>query len=84
MYRPDNLREFRRFVLQNTDGAGVHFFMADGVSTAADWAVRCARVSRTDWDVRYSTEREVAILSPTNTQDFVVFKSVLQNSMVRL
>ena len=31
VYRPDNLKEFRRFVLDNTDGLGVHFFMADGV-----------------------------------------------------
>ena len=31
VYRPDNLDEFRRFVLENTDGLGVHFIMADGV-----------------------------------------------------
>ena len=31
VYRPDNLDEFRRFVLENTDGLGVHFMMADGV-----------------------------------------------------
>ncbi|XP_002738079.1 cap-specific mRNA (nucleoside-2'-O-)-methyltransferase 1-like [Saccoglossus kowalevskii] len=30
IYRSDNLKEFQRFVLQNTDGKGVHFVMADG------------------------------------------------------
>ena len=29
---PDNLEEFQSYVLQNTDGTGVHFVMADGVS----------------------------------------------------
>lgn len=28
----DNMMEFQKFVLDNTDGQGVHFFMADGVS----------------------------------------------------
>ncbi|XP_069744246.1 cap-specific mRNA (nucleoside-2'-O-)-methyltransferase 1-like [Narcine bancroftii] len=28
--RPENIREFRRFVLENTDNVGVHFLMADG------------------------------------------------------
>ena len=31
VYKPDNLREFRKFVLESTDGRGVHFVMADGV-----------------------------------------------------
>ncbi|XP_067142705.1 cap-specific mRNA (nucleoside-2'-O-)-methyltransferase 1 isoform X1 [Centruroides vittatus] len=30
IYVSENLREFRRFVLENTDGKGVHFVMADG------------------------------------------------------
>lgn len=32
IYRPDNLKVFQQFVLENTEGAGVHFVMADGVS----------------------------------------------------
>ena len=32
VYRPDNLRAFRKFVMDNTDNKGVHFVMADGVS----------------------------------------------------
>lgn len=32
VYRPDNLLEFQKFVLENTDQQGVHFLMADGVS----------------------------------------------------
>ena len=32
VYKPENLREFRQFVLNSTDGKGVHFVMADGVS----------------------------------------------------
>ena len=31
IYKPDNLQEFQKFVLENTDGVGVHFVMADGV-----------------------------------------------------
>lgn len=30
IFKPDNLREFRRFVLENTDKKGIHFVMADG------------------------------------------------------
>ena len=30
IFREDNLREFRKYVLENTDGEGVHFVMADG------------------------------------------------------
>ena len=30
--RSDNQREFRKFVLENTNNEGVHFVMADGVS----------------------------------------------------
>lgn len=32
IFMPENQREFRRFVLQSTNGKGVHFVMADGVS----------------------------------------------------
>lgn len=32
IYRPENIDSFRQFVLDNTEGKGVHFFMADGVS----------------------------------------------------
>jgi hypothetical protein len=32
VYRPDNLLEFKRFILENTNQQGVHFMMADGVS----------------------------------------------------
>ena len=31
VYKPDNLQEFRKFVMDSTDGRGVHFVMADGV-----------------------------------------------------
>ena len=30
--RPDNLEAFSEYVLAQTDGSGVHFVMADGVS----------------------------------------------------
>ncbi|XP_066934047.1 cap-specific mRNA (nucleoside-2'-O-)-methyltransferase 1-like [Clytia hemisphaerica] len=30
IFREDNLREFRSYVMQNTDNKGVHFVMADG------------------------------------------------------
>lgn len=30
--KPDNLLEFRKYVLSSTEGKGVHFVMADGVS----------------------------------------------------
>ena len=30
---PDNLMAFKEFVLNNTDGKGVHFVMGDGVSS---------------------------------------------------
>ncbi|XP_076353934.1 cap methyltransferase 1 isoform X4 [Tachypleus tridentatus] len=30
IYVPENLREFRRFVMENTEGKGLHFVMADG------------------------------------------------------
>lgn len=29
---PENLKAFKDFVLKSTDGFGVHFVMADGVS----------------------------------------------------
>ena len=32
MYRPENIKEFTQFVLSQTEGKGVHFMMADGVS----------------------------------------------------
>ena len=32
VYRPDNLTAFRDYILQSTDGLGLHFMMADGVS----------------------------------------------------
>ena len=31
--RLDNLQEFQKYVLEQTDGDGVHFVMADGVRT---------------------------------------------------
>ena len=31
--RLDNLQEFQKYVLEQTDGDGVHFVMADGVGT---------------------------------------------------
>ena len=31
IFREDNLTEFRKFVVENSDGKGVHFVMADGV-----------------------------------------------------
>ena len=31
VYSPDNLRVFRKFVMDSTDNKGVHFVMADGV-----------------------------------------------------
>jgi len=34
VYKPENLLAFQKFVLENTDGHGVHFVMADGVSCA--------------------------------------------------
>ena len=33
IYRPDNLITFRDYVMQQTDNMGLHFVMADGVST---------------------------------------------------
>ena len=33
IFREHNLDAFRKFVIENTDGKGVHFVMADGVST---------------------------------------------------
>ena len=30
--KPDNIREFQSYVLDCTEGKGVHFVMADGVS----------------------------------------------------
>ena len=30
VFREDNFREFKKFVMQSTDGLGVHFMMADG------------------------------------------------------
>ena len=33
IYRPGNIDSFRQFVHDNTDGKGVHFFTADGVSS---------------------------------------------------
>ena len=33
VYNPENIREFQRFVMSQT-GEGVHFMMADGVSTS--------------------------------------------------
>jgi cap1 methyltransferase len=33
VYRPENIKEFTHFVLSQTEGKGVHFMMADGVST---------------------------------------------------
>jgi hypothetical protein len=33
IFRPENLNEFRKFVMENTDNCGVHFVMADGVSS---------------------------------------------------
>jgi cap1 methyltransferase len=32
VYKPRNISHFRDHVLRNTDGLGVHFMMADGVS----------------------------------------------------
>ena len=32
IYRPDNLTAFRDYIQQSTDGQGLHFMMADGVS----------------------------------------------------
>jgi cap1 methyltransferase len=32
VYKPENIAHFRNHVLKNTDGQGVHFMMADGVS----------------------------------------------------
>ena len=34
IFREDNLIEFRKFVLESTNNRGVHFVMADGVSTS--------------------------------------------------
>ena len=31
VYVPDNIVAFRRYVLSQTEGQGVHFMMADGV-----------------------------------------------------
>ena len=31
IFRPDNQQAFIQFVLDNTEGQGVHFVMADGV-----------------------------------------------------
>ena len=31
VYNPENIREFKRFVLSQTEGKGVAFMMADGV-----------------------------------------------------
>ena len=33
VYNPNNIATFRRYVLSQTDGKGVHFMMADGVMT---------------------------------------------------
>ncbi len=33
---PENLKEFEKFVLSSTNGKGVHFVMADGVSEIRD------------------------------------------------
>ena len=32
IYTPANILAFQQFVMENTDGLGVHFCMADGVS----------------------------------------------------
>ena len=32
VYKTENIREFQRHVVNNTEGKGVHFMMADGVS----------------------------------------------------
>ena len=32
VFRPDNQEAFQKFVMESTNGKGVHFVMADGVS----------------------------------------------------
>ena len=34
IYRPENIDSFRQFLQNNTDWKGVHFFMADRVSSS--------------------------------------------------
>ena len=37
IYKPDNLQQFQKFVLENTDQLGVHFVMADGVDISVSF-----------------------------------------------
>jgi cap1 methyltransferase len=37
VYDPENVKDFEAFVLENTQGHGVHFMMADGVSISMDF-----------------------------------------------
>lgn len=34
IYKPDNITDFSKFVMDHTHNIGVHFMMADGVSRA--------------------------------------------------
>jgi len=47
IYNPENLVEFQRFVLENTNqrDPGVHFVMADGVSLHAMLSTASNRIS---------------------------------------
>ena len=36
--RPDNLKAFKQYVLDITNGQGVNFVMADGVSSFESWS----------------------------------------------
>ncbi len=36
--RPDNLKAFKHYVLDITNGQGVNFVMADGVSSFESWS----------------------------------------------
>lgn len=49
--RPENITAFRNFVLDSTEGRGLHFLMADGVRHALLWLVNMCILLVCDWSI---------------------------------